>query len=120
EETAFAELMQRHRHWVGSLVRAFVRDREQAEDLTQEVFCRVHRRAANYAAQGRFTAWLKRIAVNIARDALRQQQPARLVPLHERETEAEPEIPFDPTAALMSAGLREELRAAIQALPEEQ
>lgn len=52
DEAAFSELMQRHRSWVRSLVRAFVRD-DQADDLTQETFCRVHQRAADHRAQRR-------------------------------------------------------------------
>lgn len=74
DEAAFSELMQRHRSWVWSLVRAFVRDDDQADDLTQETFCRVHQHARSYAVQGNFVAWLKRIAVNLAKDSLRKRK----------------------------------------------
>jgi len=46
--------------------------REAAEDLLQEVFVRVVRRIGEYQDDGRFEAWLFRIATNLARDRLRQ------------------------------------------------
>ena len=81
EDAAFSELMRRHRDWVRRLMGAFVRDREQSEDLAQEVFCRVHEHIGEYVAQGKFTAWLKRVAVNVARDHLLRRKRAVLVPL---------------------------------------
>ena len=60
-----------------SLMVAFVRGEAQAEDLTQEAFCRAFQHADTYAARGYFVAWLKRIAVNLAKDYLRRQGQAR-------------------------------------------
>ena len=48
--------------------------RDEAEDLTQEVFVRVVRRIDSYSEQGRFDAWLFRIAANLARDRVRRDQ----------------------------------------------
>lgn len=48
--------------------------REEAEDLTQEVFVRVVRRIDSYSEQGRFEAWLFRIAANLARDRVRRDR----------------------------------------------
>jgi RNA polymerase sigma-70 factor (ECF subfamily) len=116
DTAAFSELMRRHQRWIGSLVRAFVRDRQQAEDLTQEVFCRVHRSAGDYVARDQFVAWIKRIAINLAKDFLRGQR-ASPVPL---EAEAAGTHLFDPETAILSDALRGDLRQAIQSLPDEQ
>lgn len=48
--------------------------RDEAEDLTQEVFVRVVRRIDSYSEQGRFDAWLFQIAANLARDRVRRDQ----------------------------------------------
>jgi RNA polymerase sigma-70 factor (ECF subfamily) len=117
---AFTELMRRHRQWVCALMRAFVHDPEQAEDLAQEAFCRVYRHAGDYTAQGSFMPWLKRIAVNLAKDALRKQRKASMVSLTEIEETLVTDKRSDPMAALTSGVMREELRAAIQRLPDEQ
>src|SRR5215210_5429724 len=120
DRAAFAELMQRHQSWVRSLMFAFVRNEAQAEDLTQEAFCRAFQHADTYAARGYFVAWLKRIAVNLAKDYLRRQGQATWLPFHECEETAVADRRFDPLMALASSALRDDLRAAIQALPDEQ
>lgn len=45
-----------------------------AEDLVQEVFVRVVRMISAYEDDGRFEAWLFRIAVNLARDRMRENR----------------------------------------------
>jgi len=121
-ETAFAELMHRHRQRVYHQVRAIVQDSTQAEDLTQEVFARVYRNAGDYTAQGSFTPWLRRIALNMARSHLRQQR--RVSHLSLSDLERERELPdtdaSDPMQAMLTKGLNEDVRTAIQALPDEQ
>jgi len=47
--------------------------REEAEDLVQEVFVRVVKGIAEYREEGRFEAWLFRIAGNLVRDRLRRE-----------------------------------------------
>ncbi|MDO8630956.1 MAG: sigma-70 family RNA polymerase sigma factor [Phycisphaerales bacterium] len=44
-----------------------------AEDLVQEVFVRVVRMIPQYQDDGRFEAWLFRIATNLARDRIRER-----------------------------------------------
>jgi len=121
-DEAFAELVQRHRPRVYRLVRAYVRDPEHAEDLAQEVFCRVSRHAGNYVPQGSFVPWLRRIAINLAKNFLRRQRQTMVVPLSELEEEPPQENGrcFDPAALFHSHVVREEVRALLQALPEEQ
>jgi RNA polymerase sigma-70 factor (ECF subfamily) len=120
EEEAFAALVHRHRGWVQRLMRAIVQDEEQAEDLTQEAFCRVYRHLDDYEPQGSFVAWLKRIAANRAKDFLRKRRKETLVPLCEVEQTLAAGSYGDPMAALASGLVNEEVRAAIQALPDDQ
>lgn len=128
DHVAFQLLMRRHRRWVCGLLYAFSRDRDQAEDLTQEVFARVHQHAGSYQGQGQFVAWLKRIATNLAKNALRDRRNGEkhtTMPLAELElAELEEASPQDrrwnPMEALLSKTLRQEVRAAIQSLPDEQ
>lgn len=50
--------------------------REEAEDLVQEVFVRVVKSIPEYREEGRFEAWLFRIAGNLVRDRLRRPTAA--------------------------------------------
>ncbi len=56
--------------------------RDEAEDLTQEVFLRVTRMIGQYQDDGRFENWLFRIASNLVRDRGRRRgrTPARIAP----------------------------------------
>ena len=47
---------------------------EDAEDMVQEVFVRMVKSIARYEEDGRFEAWLFRIAANLARDRGRRQK----------------------------------------------
>jgi RNA polymerase sigma-70 factor, ECF subfamily len=120
DEAAFGELMRRHQGWVRAVMMTFVHNPEQAEDLTQEAFCRVFQHREDYDAQGHFTAWLKRIAANLAKDHLRRQKQASFVPLEEWEELPATDRRCDPMASLASGVLRDDLRAAIEALPDDQ
>ena len=51
--------------------------RNEAEDLLQELFVRVVRSIRRYRDDGRFEAWIYRIAANLVRDGLRKQKTAR-------------------------------------------
>ncbi len=48
--------------------------REDAQDLGQETFLRLHRQAERYRAEGRFKSWLFRIAGNLARSRARRRK----------------------------------------------
>jgi RNA polymerase sigma-70 factor, ECF subfamily len=120
DREAFSILVDRHRGWVRSIMLAYVRDRDQAEDLTQDAFCRVYQNRASYTAQGTFVAWLKQISINLARDYLRARKRTPVEPLDEEHEAAALTIEFDPMAALASSLLSQDLRASIQQLPDDQ
>jgi RNA polymerase sigma-70 factor (ECF subfamily) len=71
---ALAQLVERfHARVYGLLVR-MTGSRDLADDLTQETFLRLVRVIADYEHDGRFEAFLFRIAANLARDHLRRRQ----------------------------------------------
>jgi RNA polymerase sigma-70 factor (ECF subfamily) len=74
DDTAFAELVERfHPRIFGSFVRQ-LGDRQDAEDLTQEVFLRLYRSRARYQPCAGFGTWIFHIAQNVARNALRSRR----------------------------------------------
>ena len=119
DKAAFALLLRRHRSWVCALLRAVVRDEEQAEDLTQDVFCRLYERRDEYRPEGRFVAWLKQVAVNVARDFLRARKRAGCASLDSLMEIAAPEEWFDPATIFASRMLQQDVRAAIERLNDE-
>ncbi len=75
DRDALAQLVRRHQPSVLSTAFRILRRWDQAEDVAQEAFLRVHRAAPKYVPSAAFTTWLYRIVVNLCRDALRKRRP---------------------------------------------
>jgi RNA polymerase sigma-70 factor, ECF subfamily len=104
DREAFSRLYTRYFDRVYGYVRVVVRDRHEAEDLTQEVFTRALQALPDFEPDRPFLAWLFRVARNAAIDLLRRQQhievtePAELD--SKREAAAAPAPPSDLEAVL--------------------
>ena len=68
DEIAFAELVAEHQRMVVQLAVNLLGDRDEALDLSQEVFLRVFRTIARFRGQSTLRTWIYRIAVNQARN----------------------------------------------------
>ena len=77
-ETAFRELIGRYERPVFSLIYRLVRDRERAEDLSQETFIKVLNALDRYDPSYKFSSWIFKIAHNTALDQLRKKEPDTL------------------------------------------
>lgn len=62
---AFEQLVYRYDKQVLSLALNFMHDREDAKDIYQEVFLRVHRSLSGFRFESKFSTWLHRIATNV-------------------------------------------------------
>ena len=63
--------------WQPRLIRfglRFLGDYQLAEDLAQEVWCRVYHNRLRYKAQGKFSPWIYRIATRIGLNLQQQQK----------------------------------------------
>jgi RNA polymerase sigma-70 factor (ECF subfamily) len=72
-ESAYRELLARYERPVFSLLFRMVRDRELAEDLSQETFIKVLNNIDRYSTDFKFSSWLFKIANNVAIDHLRKR-----------------------------------------------
>src|SRR5436190_4958665 len=94
DERAFAEIVRAYQAPILSFVRRLVRDRETAEDVTQDVFLRVYRNLPQLESAERLTAWMYGIAHNRALDELRSRTrrpaPVELDPEVERGADDPP------------------------------
>jgi RNA polymerase sigma-70 factor (ECF subfamily) len=84
EEDAFRQLYDRYRVAVYTAVYRIVRDREEALDLTQEVFIAAFRSLGDWNAErAGFFSWIYKMAVNRAIDGWRKQRRRAEVSLPE-------------------------------------
>ena len=71
---AFTVLQERFTPRVFGYFCRLLRDRVEAEDLTQEVFLRLYRSRLRYQPRARFATWVFHITQNVARNALRSRR----------------------------------------------
>jgi RNA polymerase sigma-70 factor, ECF subfamily len=100
---------------VHGYVRSIVRDRHEAEDITQNVFAKLLSAITRYERrESPFTAWLLRVARNAALDHLRSR---RQIPFAEVRTsdEGHEQLGFERSQALRAAleGLSEDQREVL-------
>ncbi len=70
--TDATSMVERHRQSILHYILRLVRERAQAEDLTQETFLRAHQRLGGLRDAGAIESWLYRIATNVCYDWFRQ------------------------------------------------
>lgn len=116
ETASFTELVRRHRPWVCRLLSAMTSDPETAEDLTQEVFTRLHRHAGSYKGRGQFIAYLKQLALNVGRSYLRRIPGVTLVAWDEQTGPLEGDL----LEAILTKQVQAQVRASVEALPPDQ
>src|SRR5260370_28044117 len=78
DEQSFALLLHRYRSPLINFLYRMVRNREQAEDLAQEVFIRVDRAREDYVPSAKFTTLLFRIPTNLALNPVRDHRCQRM------------------------------------------
>jgi RNA polymerase sigma-70 factor (ECF subfamily) len=130
DSTAFSELVRRYGDSVlGYLIR-MSGNRQQAEDLFQETFKRVHEKAHTFRGS-QFKSWLFTIATRVAIDGFRRHKQLRIVSLDQKLScdgencqelgaVAVVENGDDPSQEAIKAEQKEQVRQAIELLPEKQ
>ncbi len=75
---SFGCLLDRYDRQVFSLIRKIVENREDAEELTQDVFLKAFRALPTFRGMCSFSTWIYRIAYNTAISATRKKRPVSL------------------------------------------
>ncbi|HLF33436.1 MAG TPA: RNA polymerase sigma factor [Cyclobacteriaceae bacterium] len=63
---AYSQLIDKYKRLVLSVIFQITRNREDAEELTQDVFVRVYTKLKTHKRDSKFASWLYRIALNAA------------------------------------------------------
>jgi RNA polymerase sigma factor (sigma-70 family) len=72
---AFKKLVERYYSLVYSVVRGIIGNRDEVEDVTQEVFIKVYRKLATFRGEARLSTWIYRIARNEAINVAKRARP---------------------------------------------
>lgn len=128
DQSAFRELVERHKLSVLNLCLRFVGNKADAEDLAQEVFIRIFQAAPTYEVKAAFTTWVYRIAVNLCLNHQRRKKIIQFFSLNHKYSpnsqfdDRQPEIPVseNPDTEFERKELQQLVQDAIQSLPENQ
>ncbi|MDZ7641860.1 MAG: sigma-70 family RNA polymerase sigma factor [Desulfurivibrio sp.] len=74
ETRAFTELIRRHQGRIYNLAYNYVKDEEEAKDLTQDIFITAHRNLGSLREEHKFAAWLYQLALNHCRNRYKRLQ----------------------------------------------
>jgi RNA polymerase sigma-70 factor, ECF subfamily len=83
DRQALAAVYARYSPGIYGYIRNIVRDRDEAEDLTQQVFLKLMTVRRGSSMRGDFAPWLLRVARNTALDSLRRKRRTLLLDPHE-------------------------------------
>lgn len=119
DETAFRLLVERWEQPLFGFLYQMTGSAEDALDLRQETFLRVHSVAGRYRAEDRFRSWIFRIAGNLARGLLRRRRIVRWIRFDPLEHDAPAGTP-SPLAALEGEEMARRVRVALGRLPARQ
>jgi RNA polymerase sigma-70 factor (ECF subfamily) len=74
DATAFRILVERYQSSVLNVCYRILSDQQDAEDVTQDVFVIVYRKAKSFRGESGLSTWLHRIAVNLSLNRLRKRK----------------------------------------------
>lgn len=124
---AFEELTSRHHARVFNMALKFTRNREDAEEVLQDVFVTLYKKLPGFEGKSQFSSWLYRIVVNAAFMKLRKRRQTPATSLEDLSPAVRqlvldfpanaPERRSDNIATANE--LRKELEQAVERLPEQ-
>ncbi|MDH3441537.1 MAG: RNA polymerase sigma factor [Gammaproteobacteria bacterium] len=113
DSSCLGTLFERHNRSVFQFCRQMTRNNAHAEDLVQEIFLKILKKAGSYRRQGSFRAWMFNIARNLTLDQIRKAKRRRdLVPVDD-SIEANP---VDYRSAEVAAASSQKMGVVVQAL----
>lgn len=115
DETAFRELVDQYKNLVFGLIARAVPDRSRAEELSQDVFLKVHKGLPYFRGESKLSTWIYRIVIN----ALSQERPA-LATTSLDDVAPGDQARYQPAADDRAFGdlvLRDRLQKAVERLP---
>jgi RNA polymerase sigma-70 factor (ECF subfamily) len=117
---AFESLMKRYRARVFRLAMRFTRDKDDSEEVLQEVFLTVYQKLGQFEGKSSFSTWLYRVAVNTALMRIRVRDKAEIVPIddvHDNLVQEDAETAEAPEDRLITEEALAEIERAMISMP---
>ncbi len=123
-ENSFSILLDRHKSKIFTSIYLFVKDREMAEDIFQDVFIKIIKslKKGKYNHQGKFLQWAMRISYNMCVDHFRKsKRRTKLSPTETFDIFDVLESPEDNIEqSIIKNQVHQKVRTIVDKLPDEQ
>ncbi|MCX7880317.1 MAG: sigma-70 family RNA polymerase sigma factor [Ignavibacteria bacterium] len=122
-ERASYEFVRKYKNFVYLVVYRYVRNHEDAEDVSQEVFISALRKIRDFRQQSSLKTWLYRIAVNKSKNFLNKKSLISIFSLSNRNEEKDDVLDFPDTSQwnnLENKELEDKFLEILSSLPEKQ
>ena len=121
EEQAFFELVNKYKTSVAGIVFKFIGDKNETEDVSQEVFLQLYKSLNSFKGNSRFFTWLYRVVFNVCMYYKRGKASKKTMVDFEKVEGliCLPDAQSLPEDMLESKNTLENIKAAIETLPEE-
>ncbi len=113
ERRAFEEFVDTYGARVHRLVRGYVENSSDAEDVTQEIFCDLHRSIGSYRGEAALSTWIHRVALNHCWKYRQKHRPDCLAFDEQFAEAADDDWRTDPAESVTKAELAEQVHAAL-------
>ncbi len=121
DQQALGDLLRRCYQQIYRWALSLTGDRDDADDVTQDVLIRVHQRLGQFREQSSFTTWLYRVTRNSAGDFHRRRvRRERAVERSARHERGQPGATATPLEELEASNVTELVKALFEELPERQ
>ena len=126
-DAAFEELVYRYDRSVLATALKYVQNRDEAKDIYQDVFIRIHRGLKNFEMRSEFSTWLYRVVVNYCINYQKGKKRKQFYPIAGSEPDDEKSWQKtlkgkerDPEAIILNQELSTEITGAIRQLSTKQ
>ena len=122
DERAFRKLVEKYQSSILNLSYRYVGNQEDAEEVAEDVFIKVHQSAKSYEPRAKLSTYLYRITVNLSLNKIRDSKWKRLTSLEffkRNEDDIAIHSGFDNPDLLLERKEKQEIiRRAVDSLPE--
>src|SRR6478752_4936355 len=102
DEMAFREIVERYQAKVFSIIYGILRNRNDAEDIAQQVFAKIYFSIQNFDFRSSLLTWIYKITVNECYDYLRKKRVRKLV--YESDFSEEDAMQMENTGSSVQSG----------------
>src|SRR5437868_15127602 len=74
DQNAYATLVERYQNYVFTIVLRFVKSREDAEEVAQDIFIKAYRSLADFKGNSKFSTWLYTVTTTTCITFLRKKR----------------------------------------------